>query len=163
MSGLFSNNGIVPSPLLKRPSAVATPMHRGSMERADGAHGGAETQVIMDGSQNLGTVRPAGAMSPASSGTSPRSASKWGLGGARGTSSACAGGGSNETTQPISEQVMPSNRRSLRCARVARALHASSRRAPPAKLATAGRLTRRAFAVRARPLAPRRRSNEDLR
>ncbi|KAG8468297.1 hypothetical protein KFE25_013380 [Diacronema lutheri] len=114
MSGLFSNNGIVPSPLLKRPSAVATPMHRGSMERADGAHGGAETQVIMDGSQNLGTVRPAGAMSPASSGTSPRSASKWGLGGARGTSSACAGGGSNETTQPISEQVMPSNRRSLR-------------------------------------------------
>jgi hypothetical protein len=114
MSGFFSNNGIVPSPLLKRPSAVTTPMR--VSERLDVGHGGmlepGGSQVIMDGSQNLGQVRPAGAMSPISSGTSPRTGAKWNLG--SGGVRASAIDRNNETTQPISEEVMPANRRSFR-------------------------------------------------
>lgn len=120
MSGFFSNNGIVPSPLLKRPSAVTTPMNRGGAqgEQRDSSPG-LETQVIMDGSQNLGQVRPAGAMSPMSSGTSPRTGAKWGLG--RSAPAVPPSGGNSETSQPISEELMPENRRSFRCVRLARA------------------------------------------
>jgi DNA-binding protein YbaB len=141
ITGFFGNTGIVPSPLLKRPTALTTPGGRPANERGEGSDG--THQAIMDGGQNLGLVRPQGAMSPCSSCVSPSvSASKWGIG--RPSTGAACGGGSIEATQPPGSDMMPSNRRSMRCAARAR------RRAAARQPSTPG-----ARALRAQRSAPR--------
>lgn len=107
MGGFFSNNGIVPSPLLKRPSTIAAQSGRGKDSGED------SQQVIMDGSHNLGQVRPNGALSPTSNATSPlpRGTSKWGIRGSVNNA------GSSDPMQPLGEEMMPSTRRPNRCAR----------------------------------------------
>mmetsp|Transcript_27061 Transcript_27061/g.72930 ORF Transcript_27061/g.72930 Transcript_27061/m.72930 type:complete len:654 (+) Transcript_27061:87-2048(+) len=115
MSGFFGNNGIVASPLLKRPSQVSSPMQ----QRTGGAAPEPDSRaVIMDGSQNLGEVRPQGAISPVSSHHSPRaSGGKWG-GSGGGVTRPTAGtmpppppsGVSAETSQPTGEDMMPGRR-----------------------------------------------------
>lgn len=114
MAGFFSNNGIVPSPLIKRPAAQGAPQPRAGAESREGSPG-LEAHAVLDGSNNLELVRPTGAISPATTSSSPLAGppgGKWGLQGARAASFVPGAGA--EGAQPVGEELVPSNRRALR-------------------------------------------------